>query len=223
MPPAGGSSSKRDFNAHVERGCGSSSDKVSSTSWRIPVENMKPLAERLSDGDDDAFQSLYDLCSTRLFRFLVSKTGSNDLAADALQETFLRAVRFRERLREVKSLEAWMFTIARREADRLMTRSNRVRHDELVDGKDGKIVLMPEGSSLDDREELETALAGLTTVEREILELHFYGGLTFREVAEVTQTPPGTVATRYRSVMAKLRTRLDVESASKTNPVQETK
>lgn len=166
---------------------------------------MKPLAERLSEGDDDAFQSLYDLCSTRLFRFLVSKTGSSDLAADALQETFLRAVRFRERLREVNNLEAWMFTIARREADRVMTRSNRTRHVELVDGEDARTQRKPEQSRVDDSEELENALVGLTTVEREILELHFYGGLTFREVAEVTAPPPGTVATRYRSVIAKLR------------------
>lgn len=185
---------------------------------------MKPLAERLSEGDGDAFQSLYDLCSTRLFRFLVSKTGSSDLAADVLQETFLRAVRFRERLREVKSPEAWMFTIARREADRLMTRSNRTRHDELVDGVVARTQPKPaEQSRLDDRDELECALAGLTTVEREILELHFYGGLTFREVAEITETPPGTIATRYRTVIAKLRTRLEVESAVKTNPLQETK
>lgn len=184
---------------------------------------MKPLAERLSEGDDDAFQSLYDLCSTQLFRFLVSKTGSRDLAADALQETFLRAVRFRQRLREVKSLEAWMFTIARREADRLMTRSNRTRHDELVDGEDANNLRKPDQSRLDDRDELESALARLTPVEREILELHFYGGLTFREVAEVTQTPPGTVATRYRAVIANLRTRLEVKSSSKTKPVQETK
>jgi len=211
------------LNTRGEGGCGSSSDNASLSSSRILVDSMKPLAERLSDGDDEAFQTLYDLCSTRLFRFLVSKTGSSDLAADALQETFLRAVRFREGLREVKSLEAWLFTIARREADRLMTRSNRMRHDELVDGKDAKLQLMPEQSCLDDRDELETALAGLTVVEREILELHFYGGLTFREVAEVTETPPGTVATRYRSVMVKLRTRLEVNSGSKMNPVQETK
>ncbi len=96
---------------------------------------MKPLAQRLADGDDHSFQSLYDRCSQRLFRFLVAKTGSCDLAADALQETFLRAVKFRERLREVNSLESWMFTIARREANRILTRSNRTRHRGLVDAE----------------------------------------------------------------------------------------
>ena len=184
---------------------------------------MKPLAERLADGDDHAFQSLYDLCSQRLFRFLVSKTGSCDLAADALQETFLRAVRFRDRLREVNSLESWMFTIARREANRILTRSNRTRHSGLVDAEGIPKLAISDQLDVDDREELETALAGLTTAEREILELHIYGGLTFREVAEVTEIPPGTIATRYRSAIAKLRRRLNVASVSTSKPVKETK
>ncbi len=82
---------------------------------------------------------------------------------------------------------------------------------------------MPDRRDVDDREELETALAGLTIVEREILELHVYGDLTFREVAEVTETPLGTIATRYRSAIAKLRRRLDVVSVSATKSVKETK
>jgi len=184
---------------------------------------MKPLAERLADGDDLAFQSLYDRCSQRLFRFLVSKTGSCDLAADALQETFLRAIKFRERLREVNSPESWMFTIARREANRILTRSNRTRHNGLVDAEGIHKRAISEQVDVDDREELETALAGLTSDEREILELHIYGGLTFCEVAEVTEIPPGTIATRYRSAIAKLRRRLNVASVSASKPVKETK
>mgnify|MGYP001185921639 CR=1 FL=1 len=184
---------------------------------------MKPLAERLADGDDRAFQLLYDRCSPRLFRFLVSKKGSCDLAADALQETFLRAIRFRERLREVNSPESWIFTIARHEANRILIRSNRPRHSGLVDAEGIHKLAISEQVDVDDREELETALAGLTTAEREILELHIYGGLTFCEVAEVTEIPLGTIATRYRSAIAKLRRRLNVASVSASKPVKEKK
>jgi RNA polymerase sigma-70 factor (ECF subfamily) len=183
---------------------------------------MKSLRDRLADGDADAFESLYERCSVRLFQFLVSKTGSSDVAADVLQETFLRAVRFRDRLREVNNLEAWLFTIARCEADRMMARQNMTTHQDLagVPAIDQPVVLaLPE---LDNREELETAFAGLSSAEHEILELHFYGGLTFREIAEVTETPQGTVATRYRSVIAKLRKRLSVTSASRAEPIKET-
>ncbi|MAG93630.1 MAG: hypothetical protein CMJ48_07760 [Planctomycetaceae bacterium] len=184
---------------------------------------MEPLAERLADGEDEAFQSLYDWCGRRLYRFLVARTGSPDLAADALQETFLRAVRFRERLREVTNLQAWMFTVARREADRLLTRSSRSPRGGLADTEGIQAFAMGDQSRVDDRDELETALAGLTPAEREILDLHIYGGLTFRETAEVTETPPGTVATRYRGAIAKLRRRLGVVLVSKTEPAKETK
>lgn len=184
---------------------------------------MKSLRDRLADGDADAFESLYEQCSDRLFRFLVSKTGSSDLAADVLQETFLRAVRFRERLREVKSLEAWLFTIARREADRLLARQNQTRHNDLAGMPAIQQPVVSAVPELDNREELESALAVLSVVDREILELHIYGGLTFREVAEVTASPQGTVATRYRSAIAKLRKRMNAASASPTEPVTETK
>ena len=116
-----------------------------------------------------------------------------------------------------------MFTIARREANRILTRSNRTRHSGLADAGELQQPEMPDQRGMDDREELETALAGLTTAEREILELHVYGGLTFREMAEVTETPPGNIATRYRSAVAKLRGRLNVASVSASKSVKETK
>jgi RNA polymerase sigma-70 factor (ECF subfamily) len=156
------------------------------------------------------------------FGFWLSKMGSRDLAADVLQETFLRAIRFRERLREVNSVDAWLFTIARREADRMLARQKQTRHNDLAGVSAVQQPVVSAALDLDNREELEVALAEQTSVDREIVELYFYGGLTFREIAEVTETPQGTVATRYRSVMAKLRKRLNVASASRAEPIKET-
>ena len=184
---------------------------------------MKPFKDRLADGEAAAFELLYEQCSGGLFRFLVSKTGSDHLAADVLQETFLRAVRFRDRLRDVNSLEAWLFTIARREADRLLARRKRTGHTDLACGSDGHKVAARTKTELDDRDEIEAAFTELTDADREILEMHFYGGLTFREIAEVTETPQGTVATRYRSAMARLRKRMDPVSATTVDATRETK
>lgn len=183
---------------------------------------MKPLQDKLADGDATAFELLYEQFSVGLFRFLMSKTGSSDLASDVLQETFLRAVKFRDRLREVNSLEAWLFTIARREADRLLARKSRTRHGDLVEVSGSHAPVAPAPTDLDDRDEIEVAFAELTAVDREILELHFYGGLTFREIAEVTETPQGTVATRYRSAMARLRKRLTTVSVMPADAARET-
>jgi len=93
----------------------------------------------------------------------------------------------------------------------------------MVDVEEIHNLSISEQVDADDREELEMAFTGLTTAEREILELHIYGGLTFCEVAEVTEIPPGTIATRYRSAIARLRRRLNVASISASKPVKETK
>ncbi len=183
---------------------------------------MKPLVERLADGDPQAFQVFYDQLSQRLFRFLLAKTKSYDLAADALQETFLRAVKFREQLRKVNNLDAWVFTVARREANRILTQSSQKRHCSLSETESFQSFAKPVQIELGLREELEIALAILTIPEREIIELHIYGGLKFREVAEVTETPQGTVATRYRTALIKLRKHLDRTTDSVTKPIKET-
>jgi len=112
---------------------------------------------------------------------------------------------------------------ARREADRLLVRSKRTGHTDLACVSDGHEVAARTTTELDDRDEIEAAFTELTAVEREILEMHFYGGLTFREIAEVTETPQGTVATRYRSAMARLRKRMDPVSATPVDAIRETK
>ena len=55
---------------------------------------------------------------------------------------------------------------------------------------------------------IATALATLSTAERELIELKYYANLTLREIAEITGQPAGTVATRYRTALARLRVRL---------------
>lgn len=183
---------------------------------------MKPFKDQLADGEAAAFELFYEQFSGGLYRFLVSKTGSSDLAADVLQETFLRAVRFRERLREVNSLEAWLFTIARRESDRLLARKERTGHSDVAGVSNSQQLVASASAELDNRDELEAVFAELTAVDREILELHFYGGLTFREISEVTETPQGTVATRYRSAMARLRKRWNPVSTTLVDATRET-
>lgn len=123
----------------------------------------------------------------------------------------------------MNSLEAWLFTIARREADRMLTRQKQTRHHDLAGVPAIQQPVVSATLELDNREELDSAFAGLPVVDREILELHVYGGLTFREIADVTDTPQGTVATRYRSVIARLRKRLNAVSASSTESIRETK
>jgi RNA polymerase sigma-70 factor (ECF subfamily) len=175
----------------------------------------------LGRGDRAAFAELYDACADRVHHYLVVRLGSREDADDVLQETFVRLARNRRRLAQVENLAAYVFTVARNEAARFARRSRRTTFRRTTfkvvpPGRtDCQSVLQPEDlfcpsdGDLQAREAAETvakAMAGLDAPLREAVELKVYAGLTFREIAEVTGLPQGTVATRYRAALAKMRT-----------------
>jgi RNA polymerase sigma-70 factor (ECF subfamily) len=164
---------------------------------------MHPLAARLARGDEAAFAELYDLCADRLFAYLTARIGSRDRAADVLQEVFVRVVESRRRFRKVENPIGYVFQIARNEAIRFNAR--RKRH-EAVQLNPAELFASIDRSS--DREQAELAAAALNRIapdERELVELKIFGGLTFREIAELTGLPQATVATTYRRALERLR------------------
>jgi RNA polymerase sigma-70 factor (ECF subfamily) len=133
--------------------------------------------------------------------------GSRADADDVLQETFARLAAAPDKLARVQNLTAYVFTVARNEAARLQARNAREhRRRAALDAAD----LYCEASGDDPAareaaEALFSALARLSDAEREVVELKTYGELTLQEIADVTGAPLGTVATRYRAALARLR------------------
>jgi RNA polymerase sigma-70 factor, ECF subfamily len=175
---------------------------------------MDQRAERLARGDPAAFAELYDACADRVHHYLVVRLGSRADADDVLQETFARLARTRKKLVRVENLVAYVFATARNESIRLFERRAR----------EGRLREAPAVGSLfcratsDDIQDIETAewvaasLARLSHDLREIVELKVYADLTFREISELTGLAQGTVATRYRSALEKMRTQMVKES-----------
>jgi RNA polymerase sigma-70 factor, ECF subfamily len=169
---------------------------------------MDTLGKRLAQGDHTAFAELYDACADRIHHYLMVFLGSKEDAEDALQETFIRLARNCKRLAKVENLTAYIFTIARNEALRLAGRrakpeslaamAQKYGLFEKTDNNDPKTGDYAEAAAI--------ALSGLEAELREIVELKYFAGLTFREIADVTGCPQGTVATRYRVALEKMRT-----------------
>jgi len=176
---------------------------------------MDGLGKRLARGEQAAFAELYDACADRIFHYLTVRLRSRDDAADVLQETFVRLVRTRKRLAKVDNPIAYAFTVARNEAARLVGRRSREAEGRRELADSGLFVQVAD----DDAPGHETAdlaaaaLARLDPDHREVLQLKTYAGLTFREIAEVTGLPQGTVATRYRGAIQKLRAWLAKEAS----------
>ena len=167
---------------------------------------MGELADRLARGDRAAFAELYDACADRLHPWLVATLGSRHDADDVLQETFVRLARTRQRLAGVENLMAYVFTVARNEAARFASRRGREqRVDEAMAEDLFCEAAVDDAEQREAAEELAAAIACLSSEQREVVHLKTYAGLTLAEIAVVTGAPPGTVATRYRSAIAKLR------------------
>ena len=168
---------------------------------------MDQRAQRLARGEPAAFAELYDVCADRVHHYLVVRLGSRADADDVLQETFVCLARTRKRLAGVENLEAYVFATARNEALRFVDRRAREgrRRGALVREALFRETAADDLHAIEDAEWAVTSLGRLTDELREIIELKIYGDLTIREISQVTGLPQGTVATRDRTALEKMR------------------
>ncbi len=161
-------------------------------------------------GDTRAFARLYDQFAPRLFGLLVKLTGDRREAEDLLQEVFWQVWRKAEQYDAAAGPPAvWLLRIARNRAiDHLRGRrarsaSTRALHEGEVDEVPGSHVTIQAGGLTD--ESTSAALELLPEPQRDAIELSFYRGLTHEQIASLRGEPLGTIKTRIRLGIAKLR------------------
>ncbi|OLO49244.1 RNA polymerase subunit sigma [Actinomyces oris] len=170
---------------------------------------------QVADGDADAFARLYDAWSSRLFALILQIVVDRAQSEEVLQEVFLEVWRTAGSFSQARgSARAWLVTMARRRAiDRVRSsQSSRDRESRWHD-------YMPDVDltvqQVEDRlvgEQVHRALEAVGEPYRSTIELAYFTGLTHREIARRTGTPLGTVKTRIRDGMARLRRELGVQS-----------
>jgi len=174
---------------------------------------MASLTDRLADGENAAFVELFDLCGSRLLNFLQWKLLSQDDARDVLQEVFLVLVRNRKRFRGVENPLAFAFQVARNESVRFI--KHAIRSRDKVQLAAAEIFVASEDCpnvAVETAEWITNALSQLDERQREVIVLKVYSGFGFREISQILHTPQGTVATRYRRGLEKLREIIKVET-----------
>ena len=169
------------------------------------------LIARAAGGDGAALATLYDRTSAQVHglvtRILKDETGAEEVTADVYRQIWRRSVRFdAERGRPL----AWLLMVARSRAiDRLRTgASERARTEPLrVDLSVPCGAPTPEEScAIDDRRRIvQGALARLAPEQRQAIELAYFGGLSQSEIAVRLEEPLGTIKTRIRTGMMRLR------------------
>jgi RNA polymerase sigma-70 factor (ECF subfamily) len=169
------------------------------------------LIRAMATGDRDAFARFYDRCAPLAYSIILRIVRDRADAAEVLQEVFWEAWRSADRYDPARGTpEAWLITRARARAiDRV--RSVRRRGETFVAPVDEELAAAPAEAGGDAAERAETrgvirnALARLPEAQREVIELAYYAGLTQTEIAERLKQPLGTVKTRIRLGLERLR------------------
>ena len=181
------------------------------------------LVRRMQAGEDRALGEFYDRWFQIVNCLITRMLKSADDVEDVVEETFWQAWRQAQRFDATRgSVQTWLLTIARSRALDRLRATRRLREESLdVDarpnggGSGAGIVASSSNPSLDvehaERKRLVlAALAELPGEQRQALELGYFGGLSQSEIAERTGQPLGTIKTRMRLAMLKLRERLSV-------------
>jgi RNA polymerase sigma-70 factor (ECF subfamily) len=183
----------------------------------FPAEQSDPgrrtatSAESKARLDPATVGELYAEFATPLRAFLMGLLRNRDLAEEVLQTTFAKAVASGSDV-EPSAFRAWLFQVAYREAMGLRRRQGietrvlsglRFRSSGSSDPADAKL-LQSEAIR-----RVQEALEGLPAEQRDVVCRRIYGGQTFAEIAAESRLPLGTVLSRMRLALSKLRKSLD--------------
>ena len=171
------------------------------------------LVALVARGDEDALAELYDRVGRIAYGLAFRVLRSEQLAEDAVQEGFLAVWRSAASFRaERAKASTWILTLVHRRAVDLVRREERRQADPLTD--DSAAGVAPEETEEAawlrfERERVQAALKQLPDVQREALELAYYGGFSQSELAERLGVPLGTIKSRMFAGLARLRELLD--------------
>jgi RNA polymerase sigma-70 factor, ECF subfamily len=177
--------------------------------------SCEDLVVAAARGDQAAFAALYDQMAGLVYgvvrRVVRDPSQSEEVAQEVLVEVWRTAVRFDP---DRGSARTWILTMAHRRA------VDRVRSEQASRDRTEHVGVRDRGRAYDEvaekvevrleHQQVRDALATLTDLQREAVELAYYGGHTYREVAELLDAPLGTIKTRMRDGFIRLRDALGV-------------
>jgi RNA polymerase sigma-70 factor, ECF subfamily len=180
----------------------------------LPRADLGALLDRVAQGDESAFRAVYDRAAGQVLgtirRILRDPAQSEEVMQEVLLEVWRTAARFDP---DAGSAAAWIMMLAHRRAvDRVRSEHSAAQRElrAAVLTVDYDQVTEAVETSLE-HERVRRCLTTLTDLQREAVTLAYYQGYTYREVAELLGVAEGTVKTRMRDGLIRLRDCLGVE------------
>ncbi|MFI8288094.1 sigma-70 family RNA polymerase sigma factor [Streptomyces sp. ms191] len=177
--------------------------------------DLPELMGRVAQGDQQAFTAVFEAVSGPVLGLvrtvLRDPAQSEEVAQEVMVEVWRTAARYQPSKGSVMN---WALTLAHRRA------VDRVRSEQASSDRQKRVALLEHTTAFDEvveqvetrleREQVRRCLRGLTELQRQSVNLAYYRGLTYREVAELLSLPLGTVKTRLRDGLIRLRDCLGV-------------
>ncbi len=180
----------------------------------LPADDLGALLVQVARGDQDAYTAVFDRISGQVLGMVLSvvrdPAQSEEVAQEVMLDLWRSASRFDPGLGTASS---WVMTLAHRRAvDRVRSEhkaaererrvaSSTIPYDEVTEAVEAHL----------DRERVRRCLGSLTPLQRESVTLAYYGGYTYREVAGLLGVATGTIKTRMRDGLIRLRDCLGVD------------
>jgi RNA polymerase sigma-70 factor (ECF subfamily) len=182
-----------------------------------PAPDLADLLKACGKGDQAAFADLYDATSARVVGLAVRVVRDPAQAEEVAQEAFLEIWRSSGRFDSAKgSPLGWLLTIVHRKAvDRVRSAEASTRRDTTYQSQNQPIAHDSTSEAAQasmEARRVRGALQSLTSVQREALELAYFGGYTHTEVATMLDLPVGTAKTRIRDGLIRLRDNMGVSA-----------
>jgi RNA polymerase sigma-70 factor (ECF subfamily) len=196
-------------------------DESTQTQRLVPVATPElrvdadELLSRVGRGDEQAFGALYDLVSARVYGLIRRVLRDPAQAEEVTQEVMVEVWRTSARFDSNKgSATAWVFTIAHRRAvDRVRSEeagAERVRRVAAVSAETPYDDVVEAATARIEQQQVRRCLDGLTELQREAITLAYYGGHSYREVADLLGAALPTIKTRMRDGLIRMRDCLGV-------------
>jgi RNA polymerase sigma factor (sigma-70 family) len=158
------------------------------------MDDDTELNTRFSLGEETAVRAIYQRYGGAMFAVAMSMLPNRELAAECVQEAFVKAWRASKSFDPRRELRPWLATITRRVVVDIYRREARTRSDPRADVDDTVVPIAFERTW--EAFEVRAALDQLPDDEREVVRLAHFEGLTHSEIAEKLRVPVGTVKSR---------------------------
>ena len=167
-------------------------------------ETWRRIFDDLAAGRESALEDLYDTAARQLYGLALWRTGSEDDAADVVQDVFVKVAEQGAKLASVRNPKGWLLTVTHRASLDIARRRVR-RAAEPLDEFPYLTARNDDSDLILDAAHASVLLAGMPANLRDVIYLKHFADCTFAEIGSIVGIPTFTAASRYRKGISDLR------------------